>query len=158
MRKWVVCLVLATLLTSAAWAEQIYIRNKPFKGEVRGAGAATTVELKALVAALGLTLTELQGNYVVTAAGNTATLPESSSGTGNLYYDGQAIGTVDAGMVPLIPTAQALGAVARINKEMGSIDVNLPVKQISATTPSTPGGSAAPSSGGVKVVHYWANW
>lgn len=167
MRRWVSCLLLAVLLTSAAWAEQVYIRNKPFKGTVAGTGQQTTVDLQSLVTALGYQLNEVEGNLVVTSPDETAALPEGATGTGQIYFQGKALGAADQGgdtMVPLIPTAQALGAIARINKDMGSIDVNLPVGQRTASPPSTPStaSTSSPTSftggGGFKVIHYYADW
>ncbi|MCE7871222.1 hypothetical protein DYH09_12695 [bacterium CPR1] len=159
MRRWISCLALVlglVLVAGPAWGEQVYIRNKPFKGAVSGKGPATAVELQALVAALGFQLTEVQGNWVVTAEGETAALPTDASGTGQVYYQGKPIATADqagATLVPLIPTAQALGAVARHNKDMGSIDVNLPVKSVSST-----GSSPASSGGGTRLINFWASW
>ncbi len=164
MRRWIACLVLTAVLTSAAWCEQVYIRNKPYKGAVSGAGASTRVELQPLVTALGLKATEVQGNWVVTAEGETASLPEGATGAGQIYFQGKPIGAVENGTVALIPTAQGLGAVAKVNKDMGSIDVNLPVKQIADTPPTArPQGQGQPdapvaSSGGYKMVHFWASW
>ncbi len=163
MRRWTSCIALLlglVLVTGPAWGEQVYIRNKPFKGAVSGKGPATAVELQALVAALGLQLTEVQGNWVVTAEGEAPALPPDAGGTGQVYFQNKPITTADQGgatLVPLIPTAQALGAVAKHNKDMGSIDVNLPVKAVSGS----PGGSgSAPASfgGGYKLINFWASW
>jgi hypothetical protein len=166
MRRWTSCIALVlglVLAAGPAWGEQVYIRNKPFKGTVSGKGPATSVELQALVTALGLQLTEVQGNWVVTSEGETAALPTDASGTGQVYYQGKPIATADQGgatLVPLISTAQALGAVARHNKDMGSIDVNLPVKAVSGTTSGPSGSGPAPASfgGGYKLINFWASW
>lgn len=167
MRRWIACLALAALLTSPAWCEQVYIRNKPFKGAVAGKGPQTTVDLASLVQALGMTLTQVNGNWVVTGAGQTASLPEGATQDGmQLYYQGKAIGKMSEGgatMVPLIATAQSLGAVAKHNKDMGSIDVNLPVGQMTAAEPRpASSGSSSTStssfSSKYKMVHFWASW
>lgn len=158
MHRWIACLTLVALLTSAAWCEQVYIRNKPFKGAVAGKGAQTTVDLASLVQALGMTLTEVNGNWVVTTGGEAAALPDGATGTQQLYFQGKSIATLTEGgatMVAIIPTAQALGAVAKHNKDMGSIDVNLPVAQV-ANAASGP--SQSFSSSQYKMVHFWASW
>jgi hypothetical protein len=169
VRRWIACLVLAVVLTGQALCEQVYVRNKPFKGAVAGAGPSTTVDLATLVGALGFTLTEMNGNWVVTGAGETPALPtEAAPDARQVYFKGKSILTATEGgasMVPVISTAQALGAVAKHNKDMGSIDVNLPVGQMTAAAPTTSGSSSSGSpawsssgSGGYKLVNFWASW
>lgn len=102
--------ILLMLLTGLAAADQVYIRNKPYKGPTSGAGAQTMVDLKALVTALDLKLED--------ALAKLALPPETE-------------------MVNLKETAEKLGARVSVNKALGTIDVNLPVTAIAAA-PAAP--------------------
>lgn len=104
-------IILMLLLTGLAVAEQVYVRNKPYKGPTSGAGAKTMVELKSLVAALDMRLEDALAKLELP--------PETE-------------------MVNLKETAEKLGARVSVNKALGTIDVNLPVTTIAAAPAATP--------------------
>ncbi|MEW6280815.1 MAG: hypothetical protein AB1758_19525 [Candidatus Eremiobacterota bacterium] len=159
-------LILGLVLSLAGWSEQVYVRNKPFKGQVSGAGKAVTVDLQGLVSAMGLTLTEVGGNWVVTAEGEEASLPEGATGTGSIYFKGQAVGSAPEGaatMVPLFDTATALGGSVKSNPGLGTIDVYLGGNQpVASTTPTQPGsqpsGDWGAGSSDYRLINFWASW
>ena len=132
---------------SAFAANEIYIRNKPFKGAVSSAGGQTWVELTAFAKALGANLAQNdQGGYAIslTELGSDATANAKPS---IVIVDGTPIeakndnGTVS---VPLEFTAKLLGAKVTVNKELGTTDVNIPTTAVASSAASA-GASFGPS-------------
>ena len=127
---------LALASPTVARAEEVYVGNRPFKGPVSGAGLETWVGAAELAKALGLELKESGGIWI---AGE-APAPEGTP-KGSVVFAGKLVQSrVDSSgqpMVHLKSAADALGAVVRLNKEMGTLDVNRPVAR---TTPVSSGG------------------
>ncbi|MFN8613253.1 MAG: hypothetical protein U0931_37290 [Vulcanimicrobiota bacterium] len=128
-------LFLIGLLLLLAWplsAQQIFVRNRPFKS-VRKVGSATWVELKALAAALGI---ELKGDE---QSGYCLAEDAEPPGAGKVALRGVALEASfeEGGVWVALETAgPPLGARVVRNKEMGSIDVTLMPSSNPASTPS----------------------
>lgn len=164
MKKLAPALLLLGLCWGIASADQLYIYNKPYKGQTSGSGAQIQAQLKPLVEAMGLQLSELSGNYVITAPGETAALPEGSSGIGHIYFEGKPVGdatSADA-MVSVKTLAEATGSAVRPNKAMHLVDVNHGVARI-VEAPDAPKRPRPPAEAYVppskyKVVAFDADW
>lgn len=130
----VTALLLALALgATAVRADEVYVGNKPFKGPVTGAGADTYVGVEALATMLGLPVQQTEGVLVV----GEGAVPAGTA-TGSVVVNGKVVpckaGKDGAPMVHLKSAADALGAVMRVNKDMGTVDVTRPAK-IAANTP-----------------------
>lgn len=112
-KTWLVGISLLALLCSSASADQLYIRNRPFKGVVKKADGRLWVDLKTFAAALGATVEEGE-------SGTTIKMPDAAEAS--KVETMQENGTV---MVPLEGTAKLVGARVVANKQMGTIDVSL---------------------------------
>jgi hypothetical protein len=132
---------LLTLFALMCWgsvdAEQIYIRNRPYKGTIKRHTGGLWIEVRGLADALGVSLEEDgQGGYRVTRAqGESLTLTVET-------LDGVA-------MTPLEESSKALGARFVRNKQMDSIDVSLAPAKTSeapaaASRPPAEAGPLAP--------------
>ena len=133
----VVALALAS--STVARAEEVYVGNRPFQGPVSGAGLETWVGAAELAKAMGLELKDSGGVWI---AGD-APAPEGTP-PGSVVFAGKLVQSrVEASgrpMVHLKSAADALGAVVRLNKALGTLDVNRPVAR---TTPVSSGGGVA---------------
>lgn len=143
INKWLTGLVgmslLGMLYTQAA-ADQLYIRNRPYKGTVKRADGRLWVDLKTFAAALGATVEQnSEGGTLVKMPDGPA--PESPVAAGKLVVANQEVESQQengAVLVPLEATAKLLGARVISNKQMGTIDVSL-VPAASAPTAATAG-------------------
>lgn len=109
-----------SLLATPGFGEQIYLRNRPFKGPSAGTGASMTVGLKEVAEAFELPVAEVNGGFSVGSA--------SEPGPGQVWVNGtQVSATEDAAgiQVNLKEFAEAAGLLYKPNREMGSIDVSL---------------------------------
>lgn len=126
---------------TAVRADEVYVGNKLFKGPVAGAGAETYVGVEALATALGLPVQKSEGILVV----GEGAVPAGTA-TGSVVVNGQVVpckaGKDGAPMVHLKSTADALGAVMRVNKDMGTVDLTRPAKVVAGPAPRM--GEAAP--------------
>ena len=119
-----VCLMLAL----CAGAQELSVRNKPYKGECRGRGVDMLVRLDEMAKALDMPAVKTEAGWTL---------------------GGTAIPTTDEGGVVLIKLSDltAVGAKVTHNKEFNTIDVNRPVAK-----------SNAPSGAGYTMVHWTADW
>ena len=128
-RTFVAAGLLALLCVQLAPAETVYLRNKPYKGPTAGAGKSTQVDFKAFAEAMGLAVSQVNGAWVAGSA------PTGQPEAGQVYVNGKKLENVtvsgDSAMVSLFEAAEAAGARASLNKELGSIDVNLVAKNTS---------------------------
>lgn len=125
--RWLTCALLVLALACSAAAEQVFVRNKPYKGTVQGSGAQIQVELGAFVEALGMALTERNGNWVIAAAGETPAAPDGL--TGKIIYAGQPLADAPQGAATVVPMrllAEAVGAKVVVNQDLGTVDVYAP--------------------------------
>lgn len=139
---------LLVTLSLLASAEQLYIRNRPFKGAITRESGRLWVELKPLVEALGLSLAgDDQQGYVV-SGGEESVLPgpgkvkvketevSSNAGSGSL-------------LVPLDQVAELVGAKVIVNKSLGTVDVSL-----AAASPASSSSSTATSTAAYTLIEY----
>lgn len=134
MNRTIAALLLAGMLVSPLAAEQVYVRNKPFKGAVSGQGASTMVELQGLAQALGLKVESVNGGWVVNQGADMA-------GPGKVIVSGKEVQAQVQGesvLVNLKEFSEAVGARFVVNKSMGTIDVNMAVKPITEAPPPPP--------------------
>lgn len=117
------------LLLTAAQADEIYIRNKPFEGEVQGSGSQTAVEARPLAQALGLSVTESETQLILGEA------PESPV-EGQVLINGEAVeaSPLEGGkwLVPLEKAVELAGGRVIVNRDLGTVDVYLTDKKKSA--------------------------
>lgn len=136
---------------SSALADELYVRNQPFQGQVSGSGDAMTAELVPLARALGATVREVNGGWVVTLD------PESQvgmdqAGPGQVVVEGMPVG-VSLGadgkpMVGLRALAQPLGGTVKVNRELGTVDVYLTTAGAAPAQDWGDGGSSAAADTG----------
>lgn len=133
-------ILLVSLLWGSCWGEQLFVRNRPFKGAVAGKGASLQVDLKALAEAMQFQLHEVNGGYVLD---HSLTEPEGAPvAAGQVWVEGKTL-TCEVGpnaiMVNLRELVAATGGKVVDNKSMGTIDVYL-----AAGSSNNPGGGATP--------------
>lgn len=121
-KNWLVGLSLLALLCSQACAEQLYIRNKPFKGTIKRSDGRLWVDLKTFAEAMGATVEESEGT-------TTMKMPEAAEAS--KLETQQDNGIV---LVPLEATAKLVGARVINNKQMGTIDVSMAPAAAAGTT------------------------
>lgn len=146
MKKGIRLLGLALLLSCAAPADQLYIRNRPFKGHVSAVGknlAGIRIGLEDLAQALSLKITEVNGNWVLHRPEETPALPAEWEGvTGKLLVGGKEVAWTEEGglkWVALQECCTALGARLSHNPAMQSVDLNLAGPSVVATDSSGSG-------------------
>lgn len=160
------------LFATVAGADQVFVRNKPFKGEVTSVSGQVFVDLKSLAEALEVKYTPSEaGGFVV---GREPATPEqlAQAGSGQVLVAGQVVET-QAGasgnlLVPLKAAAELLGARVTPNKQLGSIDVTMAPSKAKVglgagvRTINTPGAAvdvtAHLSPGIMNVVEFTAPW
>lgn len=113
--------LLAALCFAPLAAEELWVRNRPFKGEVQGAGAAMTADLKELAKALELTLSEAGEGWV---AGEAQGQPES----GYVLVKATSIPVSQGAKGPMVQVkafVEAAGGTLKRNADLGTVDVYL---------------------------------
>ncbi len=122
-------------------AEQLYVRNRPFKGAITREAGRLWVELKPLVEAMGLGLTgDDQQGYVV-AGGENSVLP----GPGKVTVKETEVPSNSTGgslLVPLDQVVELVGAKVIVNKSLGTIDVSLAAASTGSSSSSSNSGAA----------------
>ena len=120
-KNWLVGLSLLALLCAQGSAEQLYVRNKPFKGTIKRSDGRLWVDLKSFADSMGATVEEVEGNVTIKMPGSSeASKLETQQDNGSV-------------LVPLEATAKLIGARVISNKQMGTIDVSLaPVAQVAS--------------------------
>lgn len=132
-KTWLVGFSLLALLWIPTSAEQLYVRNRPFKGAVKRSDGRLWVDLKTFAEALGATVEEGE-------AGTSIKMPGAAEAS--KLETMQDSGMV---MVPLEGTAKLVGARVVINKQMGTIDVSM---ASAVSQPSAGGASVAAAPSG----------
>jgi hypothetical protein len=124
MRNFLLTALFCGQLLLSAHADQLYVRNRPFKGEVVRQSGKTWVEIKALSEALGLKLDgDPQQGYQLAAEGEA-----SPPGEGKAVLHGTEVPTTTGStglLVALEDACPLLGARLVANKAMGTLDVSL---------------------------------
>lgn len=117
--------LLLLFLAQAAEAQQLYIRNKPFKGATVGKGDSMLVELEPLAVALGLAVSPLGEGWAVAVA-DEALAAEATTPAGTVLVNGQSVPVQDQGgthLVNLREFCRAAGARVVPNPALGTVDV-----------------------------------
>lgn len=118
-----VILLIALLLSNALSAQEVYVRNKPFKGEVSGLGQDQRVNLEALATAVEMELKEVEGVLLIGEG-------EASQGEpGQLVVNGKSLTLSDGDegkMVNLKAFSEAAGLRYNHNRELGTVDISIP--------------------------------
>jgi len=121
-------LLLCLALTQATWAQDFFVRNRPFLAVEKRQGVWTAA-LPELAKALDLPLT---------GAGATWTLGEEAGqepAEPGVYYRGRRLTTVDATLqVPVQAFLQEIGGRYIENKALGSVDLYAPSKMLAKAT------------------------
>ena len=129
-------------------ADQLFVRNRPFHGPVRGSGARMEAQIGALASALGLSITEMSGNWVVTTTEEKPALPEGVVGTGKIYYRNKEIAqaqTIDS-FVSVQSFTEGVEGVMRLSATLGTVDVYRNVAAPKATN----------NRGGLDSLNTWS--
>ncbi len=141
----ILSMLLVLALEAPARAEEVYVGNRPFQGAISGAGVETYVDAATLARALGLEFRQAAGLW---QAGAQAA-PEGTR-AGSVVFAGKVVPSrLDRGGRPLVhlkSAAEAAGAVMRVNRQMGSIDINKPVARPVEQAASQKTGGAEVSS------------
>lgn len=166
MKKYL--LVAVALLSFTASADQLFIRNRPFKGNVTGVGKNLNlirIELPGLVEAAGCKLTEVSGNWVVHREEETAALPESAAEgvTGRLFVNGKEVAVSEDNGVKFVSLQEftnAMGGKLSHNPSMQSVDLNFPMNPVVAETakPARKNQPETASFGKYTLVNFGAPW
>ena len=134
MKKLLVSCLLLAGLGSAAWADKLYVRNRPYEGYVIGTLdnlSAVEVDARDISRALGYDLDEVDGNWVIRPQGN-KNAPSLTPGSRKLYASGKEVHYRVEGerkLVILSDLASALGARVMRHPELGTIDFDLVSQQ-----------------------------
>lgn len=165
MKKYLV--VAVALLSLHASADQLFIRNKPFKGQVTGVGknlGLIRIELTGLVEAADLKLTEVSGNWVVHRPGETPALPETAAAgvTGRLFVNGKEIALIDDNgtqTVSLLEFSNAMGGRLQHSPSTQTVDLNFPQGPVTQAGPKpTRKNEPAASFSRYTLVNFGAPW
>lgn len=116
----------ALLLSAPAVAQDLYFRNKPFKGPSSGTWDTMMVGLKEIAEAFELPVREEGGAYLV------GTSPAAGASAGQVVVEGEVVSSEPAESGPLVNLkefAAAAGLTYKPNREMGGIDVTRAVSK-----------------------------
>lgn len=129
MLKRSLCLIFLAMLGWTAGADQLYIKNKPFNGYLVGTAQNIDnieVDLGDLCKALGLTVEEAEGNWLVRPSGGAR--PDLPKGAHKLYFGTKEVPFRTDGdhkLVKLRDAARGLGGRLQRHPELGTIDFDL---------------------------------
>ena len=147
------CLLLLAV-GSNAWADRLFVRNRPFTGYALGTAnpASIEVDLGDLCKALEIKLEEINGVWVV-RRNTTDALPKGEASPGSLFVNGTLVDyRVDSGhrLVRLAEFSEAIGGKLSRHPEAGTIDLNLGVAKVDL--------SKAYKIDKHRLVYYGADW
>ena len=130
MKKWkrsVLTLLTATLLAAGVSAEELYVKNKLFKGATSGSGSAITAHAETLLEAFQVTDYRIEGQSLI-IGDKTLTLAEGSEGP----------------MVGVKAFVDALGGKMVVSKELGTVDVFQSTEKVAEVAPPVARTNTAP--------------
>ena len=131
MSKYLWLFVFLFLCSTLLPAEQLFVRNKPFKGATKGVGRSRMCELVPLAEALGFTVRPFNGGFLVVSDPTSDQASELCE-TGVAMVDGNKVelstGTGGETLVSLSDFCNCTGAKLVLNHDMGSADVYLEAK------------------------------
>lgn len=129
MKKLIVsCLLLATI--STAWADKLYVRNRPYNGYVIGTLdnlSALEVDARDMAKALGYDLDEVEGNWLFRPQG-AKTAPALTAGAHKMFVGNHEVAyrvDADRKLIKLADLAEALGGRVLRHPELGTVDFDL---------------------------------
>ena len=126
MKKCLLAWSLVALMLAPVAAQQVYVRNHPFKGGMTRSEGKVWIELKPLAEALGIKVKQAAGGgYLIRTSGAD---DEEDLAAGHVRIDGKEVETMDENgmvLVPLASTVKLLGARAINNKDLGCIDISM---------------------------------
>lgn len=125
-KKPALTLLTAALLAAGVSAEDLYVKNKLFKGATTGSGTAIAAHAESLLKALGVTDYRLQGMTLV-MGDKSLPLIEGP--------DGPMVGVQDL--------VKAIGGKMVVSKELGTIDVFQSTEKMADSAPAGNSTSAA---------------
>lgn len=151
--KWSLPLALVCC-SLTAWGEELYVRNRLFKGYATGVSRRLEniqVDLVEICKLLELELVEKDGNAFLVPPG---TIPDTQSVTGQgvTYYQGKPLAVTVEGehrMVYLKPLAELMGGRLSHNPSLKTVDFNL------MPSASRPAPGAAAGGGGYRLINFW---
>lgn len=163
LTKPLLALGLAALLGAQAWSDQLYIRNRPFKGYVSGVSQRVDriqIDLKQLCQAVELDLTELEGSWYITAKGEAPTAREGAT-AGSVYFGEKTLTVVPEGdhqMVNLKEFGDLVGARLSHNKALSTVDFNLVGNPTASNSGSTGTPRVAAAMAGYSLINFWGSY
>lgn len=169
MKRMIFGLGLLSMLGSwqPARADQLFVRNRPFKGyasNINGSLAGIRVDVAALAEAMGYKLTSVGDNWVLHKPTECADLHNEQDHQ-KLFVHGVRLDLqTESGVqtVGLQEVSAALGARFRRNASMGTVDFDLPTAVAAEAPAASPGGKKAPAASesfsAFQVINFGAPW
>ncbi|MBT9583314.1 hypothetical protein IV102_08185 [bacterium] len=130
MQKQFLAWLLLAALSSTAWADRLYVRNKMYHGYLTGSAhdvKSLEVDIQEFSRVLGYSLEEIEGNWVVKVKPGDST-PVLAGHTKKLYVVGKEVAyrhDSERKLVHLSDLAGLLGGRLVRHPEAGTIDFNL---------------------------------
>jgi len=155
MRLLLTMLLLISLVYTA-WADRLFVRNKPFQGYVLGTAQdirGLEIDIADLCRSLGFKLEVVQGNWVVLQDPDDA-IPKVTPGAHHLWVAGEEFPyRTESGrnLVRLGDFADKIEAILKHNRELGIVDLNLSSRK-SAQAPK------GPDLRTHRVLYFGADW
>ena len=122
-----------------AWAEEVYVKNKLYEGEVIGQGLSSELSLEQLAAALELELAQKDGEWLL---GETVVPVREQDG--RLYIK--------------LSDLRVSGFKVIHSPELGTIDVNTGKEPITAQQPNSRMAEIAAGGSLPTLVYFGADW
>lgn len=141
LKKIIGCFLLVLFLVSIGYAEDLYVRNRLFKGQVSKINGKLWVELAPFAKAIKWKLTgDSQSGYALSE-----TSSKELPGAGKVTVGGTEVSSQDDGvfLVSLDEIAPIIGAKVVLNRELGTIDVAM-VKKKGSVKAGPPGIGSSP--------------
>lgn len=158
---------LVFLACGVSWADELYLRNRPFKGYAANVGrnlSKIEVDLKEFCSACGWQVVEVDGNRFIIGAGET---PDASAleGTGQLFFKGKVVKTFTQDhreVINLSEFADLCGGRLVYNAPINAVDFNLASSSprvSSGATAKNPPVAATVSDGrsGFRLMNFFGN-
>ena len=148
-----VLLLLAICLTGTAGGDQLYVRNRPFKGFASGVSknlGNIQVELGPLAQLLGYQVSEVEGNWVMHKTGEPAALPEGTTVTGKLFVQNKELAFSEENglkIVSLKDFSELVGGRLKHNSSLATVDFDIPAAR-----------DPLASTAKYQLIHFGANW
>ncbi len=157
-KNWVASAGLLLALVLPAASDQLYVRNRPFKGAVVREGKMTWVELQSLATVLEAKLVSAEGGGYQLSRESVEAAPVAA---GKVAIGDKLVETRDVNgqaMSSLEEVSPLLGLKITQNRSLGTVDVNFAAAAQSAAAPASgekaPRSAPPPSFGGGWLTSY----